>query len=136
MIHHFKSKQFIAFLVAGAIAVTVNFCSRILYNYSFSFSTSVLLAYITGMVASFILAKLFVFKESQQTFMRSIVFFILVNLIGMLQTWIISLLLAYHVLPALGIKSFSLEIAHAIGLVFPTFTTYLGHKFWTFRENI
>ncbi len=54
----------------------------------------------------------------------------------MLQTWFVSLFLAYHILPALGIKSFTLEIAHAIGLVFPTFTTYLGHKFFTFREHI
>ncbi|PWY57012.1 hypothetical protein DGG96_01215 [Legionella qingyii] len=136
MLRHFKSKQFITFIVAGAIAVTVNFCSRIFYSYEFSFSLSIILAYITGMIASFILGKLFVFKNSQQTFLRSILFFILINLIGMLQTWLVSLFLAYHILPALGIKSFTLEIAHAIGLVFPTFTTYLGHKFFTFREHI
>lgn len=136
MFYYFKSKQFVVFLIAGTIAFTVNFCSRILYSHSFGFSTSILLAYATGMIASFILAKLFVFKESQQTFTRSIIFFILVNLIGMLQTLLISLLLAYYVLPAMDIKLFSLEIAHLIGLASPTFTTYLGHKFWTFREKI
>ncbi|CAM2961729.1 GtrA-like protein [Legionella steigerwaltii] len=136
MIHHFKSKQFIVFLIVGTIAFTVNFCSRIIYNYSFSFSTSILLAYITGMVVAFILVKLFVFKKSQQTVTRSIIFFILVNLIGMLQTWVISLLLAYYVLPALGIQSYTREIAHLFGLASPVFTSYLGHKFWTFRETI
>lgn len=136
MLRHFKSKQFLAFIVAGAIAVMVNFCSRILYNYEFSFSTSIILAYITGMVVSFTLGRLFVFKNSQQTFLRSIMFFILVNLIGMLQVWLVSLFLAYYLLPDLGIESFTRETAHAIGLIFPTFTTYLGHKFLTFREHI
>ncbi|QMT59550.1 MULTISPECIES: GtrA family protein [unclassified Legionella] len=136
MIKAFKSKQFLAFIVAGAISVMVNFCSRILYNYEFSFSISIILAYITGMITSFILGKLFVFKNSQQTFLRSIMFFILVNLVGMVQVWLVSLFLAEHIFPELGIKSFPLETAHAIGLIFPTFTTYLGHKFFTFREHI
>ncbi|HHF7364950.1 TPA: GtrA family protein [Legionella bozemanae] len=134
MFYYFKSKQFIAFLMAGVIAVIVNFCSRILYSYSFSFSTSIILAYVTGMVVSFILTKFFVFKASQQTFTRSIIFFILINLIGMSQTLLVSLLFAHYFLPAMDIKS--LEIAHAIGLASPTFTTYLGHKFLTFREKI
>ncbi|HHT0592757.1 TPA: GtrA family protein [Legionella anisa] len=134
MFYYFKSKQFVAFLIAGAIAVTVNFCSRIIYSHSFSYSTSIILAYLTGMVVSFILAKLYVFKTSQQTFTRSIIFFILINLIGMSQTLLVSLLFAHYLLPIMNIKS--LEIAHAIGLASPTLTTYLGHKFLTFRENI
>ncbi|MCE0723013.1 GtrA family protein [Legionella resiliens] len=134
MFYYLKSKQFIAFIIAGAIAVTVNFCSRIIYSYSFSFSTSILLAYITGMVVSFILVKFFVFKTSQQTLTRSIIYFILINLIGMSQTLLVSLLFAHYFLPAMDIKS--LEIAHAIGLASPAFTTYLGHKFLTFREKI
>ncbi|WP_019233798.1 hypothetical protein [Legionella anisa] len=52
----------------------------------------------------------------------------------MLQTLLVSLLFAHYFLPAMGIKS--LEIAHAIGLAAPAFTTYLGHKFLTFREKI
>ncbi|MCW8398356.1 GtrA family protein [Legionella sp. PATHC038] len=135
MIHYFRSKQFIAFLIAGAISLAVNFFSRILYNHTFSFSTSILLASITGMVTGFTLGKFFVFKNSNQTFTRSIIFFILVNLIGMMQTLFISLLLVYYVLPDLGIQSFTREIAHLFGLAFPTFTNYLGHKFFTFREN-
>ncbi|MCW8409969.1 GtrA family protein [Legionella sp. PATHC035] len=135
MIHYFRSKQFIVFLIAGAISLAVNFLSRILYNYTFSFSTSILLAYLTGMVTGFTLGKFFVFTNSKQTFTRSILFFILVNLIGMIQTLFISLLLVDYVLPDLGIQSFTREIAHLFGLAFPTFTNYLGHKFFTFREN-
>lgn len=53
----------------------------------------------------------------------------------MLQTWLVSLLLVFYVLPALDIHQFSREIGHVMGLIFPVFTSYLGHKFWTFREN-
>nr|WP_276559039.1 GtrA family protein [Fluoribacter dumoffii] len=122
-------------MIAGFISFTVNFCSRILYNESFSFSTSIFLAYITGMITAFILGKLFVFKQSGQTLVQSLIFFILVNCIGMLQTWLVSLLLVFYVLPALDIHQFSREIGHVMGLIFPVFTSYLGHKFWTFREN-
>lgn len=133
MLNHFMSKQFFIFLLSGSIALSANFGSRIFYNNSFDFSVSIILAYFTGMLTAFILGKLFVFKESRQTFWRSVMYFILVNLIGLLQTWIISLALANYILPALSVKVYIREIAHGIGLIFPVFTTYIGHKYWTFR---
>ncbi|HRD70837.1 MAG TPA: GtrA family protein [Legionella sp.] len=134
MYHHFISKQFLLFLMTGGTSVLVNFASRILYNYKFDFSTSIILAYITGMVSAYILGKCFVFKHSQQTFSRSLIYFVLVNLVGLLQTWGISLLLAYYILPRENIVDYPLAIAHAIGLIFPVFTTFLGHKYFTFRS--
>jgi len=37
------------------------------------------------------------------------------------------------VLPALGIHSYAEEIAHALGILAPVITSYLGHKHLTFR---
>lgn len=37
------------------------------------------------------------------------------------------------VLPSTGVTRFSPEIAHAAGISFPVFTSYLGHKHWSFR---
>ena len=85
------------------------------------------------MIVAYVLAKLFVFKECQQTASRSITFFILVNGVAILQTWAISMVLAYYLLPALGITVFVREIAHAAGVIFPVFTSYIGHKRWSFR---
>lgn len=133
MISAFRSRQFLAFLVTGGIAALVNFASRILLSRSLDFSLAVILAYVLGMVTAFVLAKFFVFTGSQQTVRKSALFFVLVNLVAILQTWGISLLLAYHVLPAMGIRMYAPEIAHAIGIVVPVFTSYLGHKYWTFR---
>ena len=133
MIKHFFSKQFLLFLLTGGTAATVNFSSRILYSQHFNFSSAVIFAYLTGMVTAFVLAKLFVFKKSQQPAHRSALFFILVNLIAVLQTWGISMSLAHYLLPSLGVTMYVPEIAHATGVAVPVFTSYLGHKHWSFK---
>lgn len=133
MIGHFLSRQFLAFLITGGTAAAVNFGSRILYNRYMDFSWAVVLAYLTGMVTAFVLARLFVFRDSQQAMHRSAGFFVLVNLVAVVQTWLISMGLAYYALPALGVTAHVAEIAHAVGVIVPVFTSYLGHKRWSFR---
>ncbi|RMC99275.1 GtrA family protein [Aquitalea palustris] len=133
MIRHFMSRQFLVFLLTGGLAAAVNFGSRILYNRWCDFSTAVILAYLTGMITAFVLARLFVFKQSSQSMQRSVLYFTLVNLVAVIQTWLISMGLALYLLPMLGVTHFSREIAHAIGVAAPVFTSYLGHKRWSFR---
>jgi putative flippase GtrA len=133
MIRQFMSRQFLMFLLTGGIAAVVNFGSRILYSTWLSFSSAIILAYITGMITAFVLAKLFVFKDSQLSVHRSAAFFVLVNLVAVLQTWGISMVLAYYLLPWLGVTLFAQEIAHTFGVAVPVFTSYLGHRHWSFR---
>ncbi len=133
MIRAFGSRQFVLFLVTGGTAAAVNFASRIVYNRWMGFSAAVVLAYVTGMITAFVLARLFVFRDSKQAVHRSVVFFVLVNVVAILQTWAISIALAYYLLPALGVRSYVAEIAHAAGVVVPVFTSYLGHRRWSFR---
>ncbi|KTD14145.1 GtrA-like protein [Legionella gratiana] len=130
----FFSRQFILFLFTGGIAAAINFSSRIVYSFWFNFSLSIFLAYITGMISAFILAKIIVFRRGTQSTHRSVMWFTLVNFIGIVQTWIISLGLVHYLLPLFGIERFIQEIAHAIGLVVPVFTSYIGHKRLSFRE--
>jgi len=133
LIQHFFSRQFFGFLITGGIAAIVNFLSRILYNQYVSFSSSVIFAYLTGMVTAFILAKIFVFKTSTQSIKRSAILFSLVNILAITQTWLISMSLNFYILPALGFEKYVAEIASAVGIVFPVFTSYLGHKRWSFK---
>ena len=121
MIGAFKSRQFVMFLITGGLAAAVNFGSRILYNQWMGFSAAIVLAYITGMITACALH-------------HSALYFTLVNLVAVAQTWIISLLLADHVLPSLGIQHFVHEIAHAVGVVVPVFSSYLGHKHLSFKS--
>jgi putative flippase GtrA len=132
LIHAFLSRQFVLFLFTGGIAAAVNFASRFLYQQWMSFSFAIIAAYLTGMTTAFILAKLFVFKESAQQVRRSAWIFSLVNLVAIAQTWCISLLLAYF-LPRVGVNQFVHEISHGVGVIVPVFTSYLGHKRWSFR---
>jgi putative flippase GtrA len=133
VIRQFMSRQFLAFLVTGTTAAAVNFGSRIAYNIWLGFSAAVVLAYLTGMVTAFVLAKLFVFKDSSQPVHSSAAFFVLVNLVAVAQTWLISMGLAYYLLPYLGVTAYTREIAHAFGVAVPVFTSYIGHKRWSFR---
>jgi putative flippase GtrA len=129
----FLSRQFLLFLLTGGTAAVVNFVSRIIYNIWFDYSTSILMAYLTGMVTAFVLARMYVFKDTRNGMGQSALFFTLVNVVAVAQTWAISMALALHVLPALGIRQFAPEIAHAVGIAFPVFTSYFGHKYWSFR---
>jgi putative flippase GtrA len=133
VIKSFASRQFLVFLLTGGFAAAVNFGSRILYNRTMPFSSAVILAYITGMITAFILARLFVFRETRQAAHHAAGWFILVNVVAVAQTWAISMLLVKWGLPALGITTFTREIAHGVGVVVPVFTSYLGHKHFSFR---
>ncbi|MEY3898995.1 MAG: hypothetical protein RI962_150 [Pseudomonadota bacterium] len=132
MMRNFMSRQFFGFLLTGGLAALVNFGSRILYNQWVDFSSAVVLAYLTGMVTAFILARSFVFTQSSQSVQRSAIFFVMVNGVAVLQTWAISMAL-YYLLPMAGVTRWVPEIAHAVGVVVPVFTSYLGHKRFSFK---
>jgi putative flippase GtrA len=128
------SKKLLSFLLTGGIAALINFLSRILYNHWLNFSISIVLAYITGMLAAFILMKSFVFTSSRKSLKHSALLFTLVNILAIFQTWLVSVALAYYLLPFLGVEKFNREIAHAAGIAVPVFTSYICHKRWTFPE--
>jgi len=128
-------RQFLIFLITGGIAATANFTSRIFYNMAMSFSFAVILAYITGMIVAFLLARRFVFERSSHNWRTSFFYFTLVNLVAAAQTWAISVGLAYYLLPWLAIETFRFEIAHMIGITIPVFTSFIGHKYFAFRER-
>ena len=119
--------------MTGGTAALVNFVSRVAYNQWVSFSAAIVLAYLTGMVTAFVLARLLVFQQSQHSFGRSVLLFAAVNVLAVLQTWLISMILANYALPHMGVTRWVPEIAHAFGVLAPVFTSYLGHKHITFR---
>lgn len=133
MIHTFKNEQFVKFIIVGGIAAFVNFCSRIFLNLYFNFSISILIAYIFGMLTAFLLNKLFVFRKSNQVIYKSILYFVLVNIIAVIQIWAISKFLAEIFFPLVNISLYKYEAAHAIGIIIPIFTSYIGHLKFSFK---
>lgn len=135
MIAEFKSKQFISFLFAGGFAAVVNFGSRFFYNEFVSFGNAVILAYITGMITAFVLTKLFVFDKSVHSTKKEFFYFTLVNVVAIIQTYIISVGFSQYLFPSIEFKFYPEAVAHVIGVVFPVFTSFIGHKYFSFRDN-
>lgn len=133
MIRAFASREFALFIVTGGVAALVNFGSRMLYSRWVDLPLAVVLAYLTGMVTAFVLARALVFRNSTEPTPRSAMYFALVNVVAVLQTLAVTLLLARWLLPAMGVQRFVPEIAHAVGVVLPVFSSYIGHKKWSFR---
>ncbi|MFA7685203.1 MAG: GtrA family protein [Candidatus Gracilibacteria bacterium] len=122
------------FIMGGAVSAGMNFSSRVLFNLKFNYTVSIILAYGVGMIVAFCLFKIFVFEESKNSTKRSVMVFIMVNLFGLIQTVIISLLLNDYLL-IIGVRQFRPEIAHLIGLGTTTITSFFGHKYFTFPKG-
>lgn len=125
--------QFLRFLAAGGVAALANFGSRIAFSLVLPYAAAIVLAYLVGMVTAFLLNRAFVFTGAANPVAQQAGRFVLVNLAAVAQTLAISLLLARWGLPALGIGAHAETIAHAVGVLVPVFTSYLGHRHWSFR---
>ena len=127
-----NKKEFILFVAAGGFAALVNFVSRIIFNFWFSFEVSVVLAYLIGMITAYILTKIFVFKAKSVGLISSSIKFTIVNILAVLQTYFISVYLYYWLNNNINFD-YNKEIAHFVGIAFPVITSYIGHKYYSFK---
>ncbi len=125
--------QFLRFLVAGGIAAGANFGSRFVFSIFFSYGVAIFLAYLVGMLTAFLLMRRHVFNARQGSLAPQVTKFIGVNVLAVLQTLVISLVMALWVLPSVGILDHAEALGHLAGVLVPVITSYLGHKFLTFR---
>ena len=136
MVHrHFFSQQFLRFLLVGGLAAGVNFISRIFLSEIMSYRWAVFVAYLIGMLTAYLLSRIYVFEKSCRTPMQELYYFSMVNVLAVAQVWGISVLLAEYVFPKSGFGFHPEEIAHIIGLSVPIFTSFLGHKYWSFKPK-
>lgn len=133
----FFNLQFIRFLLVGGLAALVNIVSRVGFSWVVDYSISILLSHLVGMVVAFTLNRIFVFKsQSGHSTMRQIYYFSLVNTVALLQTLGVSLAMAHWLLPQLplGLSLSEQEtFAHIIGVSMTAFSSYIGHKYLSFR---
>ena len=127
------TRQFAGFLVAGGIAAAANVGSRILFSRLVGLELAVILAYLVGMTVAFVLMRAAVFPPSAAPIGRQVALFAAVNLAALLQTLVVTLLLARWLLPAAGLRSHVEEIAHIVGVGVPIVTSFFGHKYLSFR---
>lgn len=128
------SRQFIKFLVTGAVAAIANFGSRIVLSYWLPYVPSIIIAFCIGLISAFVLNRAFVFANASNTLRNQAWWFTIVNLAALVQTLVISVALSKYALPALGISVHAETIAHGIGVLVPVVTSYLGHKQFSFKQ--
>jgi putative flippase GtrA len=128
------NRQFVLFVVAGGIAASVNFFSRMLLSQWLAYSTAIIVAYLLGMITAFVLNRLLVFKQVSHSMHHQIFWFTMVNLAAVLQTLAISLLLVDWLFPRIGFIWHTETIAHAFGVAVPVMTSFVGHKYLSFKS--
>lgn len=127
------SSRLMLFVMASGVAAAANFGARVLFSLWVSYAVAVVLAFFVGLTAAFVLNRRFVFRESTNQLHLQASWFVAINLFALAQTLFVSLLLAEIVLPYMGLNWHNKEVAHAVGIAAPLFTSYLGHKHLTFR---
>jgi putative flippase GtrA len=127
-----RRTQFVRFLVVGGIAALVNILSRIALNYIMSYQVAIVIAYVGGMTTAYVLNKLFVFSPSGRAMHDEYIRFAIINLLAVTQVWIVSVGLAFYVFPFIGFEWHTETLAHIIGVMVPTITSYLGHRYFSF----
>jgi putative flippase GtrA len=126
------SHRFGRFLVVGGVAAIVNIGSRVGFSTVMSFGWAILAAYLCGMTVAWLLSRLLVFEPSGAHWTREYSRFALVNVVAALQVWLIAEALVRWVLPAIHFHLHPEFVAHVVGVIAPVFTSYLGHKHFSF----
>lgn len=127
-------RAFVRFLLTGGLAAVVNIGSRVLFSMVMPFGAAVVAAYVCGMTTAYVLARLFVFERSGQTVGSEFLRFTLVNLVALVQVWLISVGLADWLFPAIHFNWNADLVAHTVGVLSPVVSSYYGHKLFTFRQ--
>lgn len=127
--------EFGRFLLTGGVAAGVNVASRWLLSHVIAYEAAVVLAYLAGMTTAYLLSRAFVFARSGRTVADEAVRFALVNVVALVQVWVVSVGLARLVFPAVGFAWHAEDIAHLIGVVIPAVTSYFGHRHFSFASR-
>ncbi len=125
-------RQFVAFVVVGGIAAVVNILTRIVFSLVVRYEIAILVAYLCGMTTAYLLNRLFVFAASGRSVGSEYLRFTLVNLVAVAQVWIVSIGLVRFIFPWIGFAWHDETVAHIVGVLVPVFTSFLGHKHFSF----
>jgi len=127
------SRQFLSFVAIGGAAAAVNFVVRFPINWFTSYEVAIVIAYLIAMTTAFVLNRTFVFDGAAGgAWFYQYLRFAGVNVIALVQVFLVSVGLARLLFPAIGFNWYSDAVAHFIGLASPIVTSYWGHKYFSF----
>tara|TARA_B100001778_G_C18313302_1_gene505318 strand:+ start:133 stop:525 length:393 start_codon:yes stop_codon:yes gene_type:complete len=123
-----NSHQIIKFIISGIIASAVNF---LIYNFLYLIFRKIIFAsilgYISGLLVSFLFAKVWVFKDkSKGRKVKSFLIFCLIYFVGGVEMSLIIFFLNHLIL--------NYKIAWIFGLIVAALNNYLGSKYLLFKK--
>lgn len=130
-----RLSPFLRFVVSGGIAALANILARLGLSQFTPYSIAIVFAYLIGMTVAYFLMKTFVFENSGKSIANEYIRFGLVNLVALVQVWLVSMVLVRWVFPATNFYWHSETIAHVIGVASPVITSYAAHKYFTFSSR-
>jgi putative flippase GtrA len=130
-----EGRRFASFIVTGSIAALVNLASRWLLSQVMPYEAAVSVAYLFGMTTAFLLARMFVFLASGDSWLAEYGRFALVNTFSFFVVLGVSAGMLRLVLPFIGCNWHAEEIAHLVGVVSPIVLSYYAHKHYSFGEK-
>jgi putative flippase GtrA len=128
-----RVKPFVGFAIVGAVAAATNVGARIAFQIVVPYEIAIVLAYPFGLTTAFILNRRYVFGSGRSGAVTAYWRFTFVNLVALVQIWIVSVFFDRVAFPGLGFTWHAETVAHALGLLSPIFTSYFGHKHFSFR---
>ncbi|GEM_PF-6082201 len=137
----FLSKEFVVFLIIGAMSATLNFFSGFLFRQIFTgkyfYTISIWVGFTAGSISSFILNRLITFKAFDERIINQIAKFAVVLLFsGIIASGIANILMiTYHSLGISFINSKQAEtLTRLASIGLTTFFNYPAIKFFSFRK--
>lgn len=128
------SYRAVRYVAVGGLAAMVNLIFRVAFSPFMPFHFAVIAAYPAGMLTAWILSRHFVFERTGRHWTAEMPRFFLVNLLGVVQVWLVSISLNDYLFPIIGYRFHAEIVAHAIGLAAPAVSSYFGHKHFSFAR--
>lgn len=128
--------QFSRYFGSAFIALVVNLISRVFYELFFGFGISVALGYVSGHFINFAISAKYIFTNYKSTKIAFIKFSIVACVGLFVQTFMAIFALKILQSVNLGINiELQKLVAHIFGMGCSFICNFLGHKFFSFRDN-
>jgi putative flippase GtrA len=129
------NREVIAFLICGGLAAFVNWAARIVLSLAMPFEAAVGLAYLIGMIVGFLLYRHIVWRDPDDTSLRQIAMFVVVNAASAVIVFGAAVTLRLAFSTTFGMHAFGDAIAHGVAIGLGAVSNFAGHRMLTFQKT-
>lgn len=127
--------QAVRFLLLGGLAAAINWVVRFPLSAIMPFSYAVVVAYMIGMSAGFVLYRNYVFPGSSRSLTEQSFLFLTVNLFGAVVVLALTWLFLWALAPSGWPLFITQGLAHGLAIGLGAVVNFFGHKTLTFARD-